>query len=177
MFLLNSELSFLTCSQMQIYIHNLIVTNFHCYCVRSVAWPLHLQGITLFAWLLRYIVCFAGQNRRMPEANRSKCSPYIYQQCYCFLYGCLNSYSGFKGIFTPSKFISYYKFIFYILTKYPILLALFSSTFYCLTPSNFSKLGENMKNFVFQMVREYEFYVLNHASLALPFSVFLYLFG
>lgn len=42
----------------------------------------------------------------MSEANRSECGPYIYQQCYCFLYGCLNSYSCSKGIFTPSKFTS-----------------------------------------------------------------------
>lgn len=40
----------------------------------------------------------------MFEANRSKCSPYFYQQCYCFLYGCLNPYSCFTSIFTPSKF-------------------------------------------------------------------------
>lgn len=102
----NLVYSFLTCSQMQIYIQNVIVTNFHCCCVISVAWPLPLEDITLLARLLRYIVCFAGQNRWMSEANRSECGPYIYQQCYCFLYGCLNSYSCSKGIFTPSKFTS-----------------------------------------------------------------------
>lgn len=100
--------NFLTYSQMKIYIQNSIVTIFHCYCVKSVVQPLHLQDIIVLAWLLRCIVCFAGQNGWMSEANRSKCSPYIYQQCYCFLYGCLNSYSGFKSIFTPSTFISYF---------------------------------------------------------------------
>ena len=107
-FLLNSMLSvlfILTYSQMHTCIQNFIAIIFHFYCVVSVGWPLHLQDITLFTWLLRYIICFAGQNRWMFEANRSECSPYIYQQCYCFLYGCLNPYSCFTSIFTPSKFV------------------------------------------------------------------------
>lgn len=110
-FLLNNILSMLfslTYFQMHTYIQNFIVIIFHCYCIVSVGWPLHLQDITLFTWLLRYVICFAGQNRWMFEANRSKCSPYIYQQCYCFLYGCLNPYSCFTSIFTPSKFICYF---------------------------------------------------------------------
>lgn len=91
--------------EMHTFIQNFLVIVFHCYCVISVGWPLHLQDTTLFTWLLRYTICFAGQNRWMFEANRSKCSPYIYQQCYCFLYGCLNPYSCFTSIFTPSKFM------------------------------------------------------------------------
>lgn len=107
-FLLNSTLNilgFLTYSQIHIYIQNLTLIVFT---VTSVGWRLHLQDITIFTWLLRYIICFAGQNRWMFEANRSKCSPYIHQQCYCFLYGCLNPYSCFTSIFTPSKFICYF---------------------------------------------------------------------
>lgn len=110
-FLLNSILSILfilTYSQMYTCIQNFTVIIFHCSYVISVGWPLHLWDITLFTWLLRYVICFAGQNRWMFEANRSKCSPYIYQQCYCFLYGCLNPYSCFTSIFTPSKFIRYF---------------------------------------------------------------------
>lgn len=101
-----SILFILMYSQVHTCIQNFIVIIFHCYCVISVGWPLHLQDITLFT--SKTPICFAGQNRWMFEANRSKRSPYIYQQCYCFLYGCLNSYSCFTSIFTPSKFIWYF---------------------------------------------------------------------
>lgn len=103
-FLLNSILNtlfILTYSEMHICFQKLTVKIFHCYCVTSVGY----QDITLFSWLLWDVFCFAGQNRWMFEANRSKCSPYIYQQCYCFLYGCPNPYSCFTSIFTPGKLV------------------------------------------------------------------------
>lgn len=78
-----------------------------CICRMTVLFAGHV----LFTWLLRhafFFFFFSGQNRWMFEANRSKCSPYIYQQCYCILYGCLNPYSCFTSIFTPSKFMCYF---------------------------------------------------------------------